>query len=486
MFPTGLFALFFVLVFAGHWLLHRHRTADRLFLIGASLIFFGAWDWRFCFLLVFSALWSWAIGLAIAAAPPGSRARRWRTGMGVAVHLALLGYFKYADFFLAQLGELLLRFDIPPPALLGVVLPVGISFFTFQGISYVVDVARGDAAPERSPLNVVTYITFFPHLAAGPIVRAAHFLPQLHAAPDPRRIPLIMAGLLILGGLIKKSLISDSLATHLVEPVFRDPTSVSAADALLGIYGYAVQIYCDFSGYSDIAIGVAALLGYHFPRNFDQPYRAASLSEFWRRWHISLSSWLRDYLYIPLGGSRHGERATQRNLLLTMTLGGLWHGAAWRFLFWGLLHGLWLAAERVLGLRRPPGSPLARTEGSPPRQDRAPPHRPWRRVLGILVTFHVVCLGWVLFRAPDLETAGDVLAALGRWGDEAQYASLPLLALVAFALALHFLPGDWNQRLERALSVLPAPVLGLALGAAVVVTLTLGPPGVAPFIYFQF
>lgn len=228
-------------------------------------------------------------------------------------------------------------------------LPVGISFFTFQGISYVVDVARGDARAARDPLDVFLYISFFPHLVAGPIVRAANFLPQLAAPLSRDRVPLVMAGLLILGGLFKKMVIANGLATGLVDPVFADPAAHGALDLWLATYGYAIQIYCDFSAYSDIAIGVAALLGFHFPRNFDQPYRARSLAEFWRRWHISLSSFLRDYLYRPLGGNRRGPRRTMANLLIVMLLGGLWHGAAWTFVLWGLLHGLVLALERLIG-----------------------------------------------------------------------------------------------------------------------------------------
>ena len=472
LFPTGAFALFFLVVFAAHWLLVRYASrpapafspaADRVLLLGASMVFYAAWDIRFCLLLLALGLWAWWMGLVLGALPPAEH-RRLLPG-AVAGPLCVLAYFKYADFFIAEAGGLFAWFDLEPPALLGVVLPVGVSFFVFQALSYILDVHRGDAEAERSPLNVLVYICFFPHLAAGPIVRAAHFLPQVAQRPDTSRIPFVMAGLLILGGLAKKLLLANTLAVELVDPVYRDPSGAGALDAWAAFYGYAAQIYCDFSAYSDMAIGVAALLGYHFPRNFDQPYRAASLSEFWRRWHISLSSWLRDYLFIPLGGSRGGEWLTRRNLMLTMVLGGLWHGAAWRFIAWGALHGGGLVLERWLGWR-----------GAKPG---------WRHWLGVAITFHVVCLGWVLFRAPDLATAGGLLAAMAS-AEAAMTVTPKLAALVALALALHLVPGDWTERLELALRRVPAPAYGLAFGLVLLLVLTLGPAGVAPFIYFQF
>lgn len=457
LFPTGVFALFFALVFTLHWGLNRWPLADRLWLLLASAGFYAFWDARLCLLLGGVGLWAWGMGRLLAVG-----GRRW-LWPGVAGVLAVLGLFKYADFFLAEIaGRFALLFGWQPPELLGLVLPVGISFYCFQAISYMVDVSRGDLKPERGPLNVVLYLGFFPHLAAGPIVRAAHFLPQLQARPDASRVPFIMACLLILGGLVKKLWLANTLAVELVDPAFRDPAGLSGARAVLAIYGYAAQIWCDFSAYSDMAIGVAALLGYHFPRNFDQPYRAASLREFWRRWHISLSFWFRDYVYKPLGGDRGGRWFTARNALLAMALSGLWHGAAWNFLLWGVLHGLALVLERLLGL-----------EGR------------FGRIGGVLITFHITCLGWVLFRATDMDTAGAMLAALGQ-GGEGEAITLWLVAITVAALALHFTPPHWPQRLEAALRPLPAWALGLSFGLALVIVLTLGPAGVAPFIYFQF
>ncbi|RVT96109.1 MBOAT family protein [Rhodovarius crocodyli] len=456
LFPTGVFAIFFLVVFTLHWGLNRWPLADRLWLLAASAGFYAFWDARLCLLLGGVGLWAWGLGHLTA------RDRRW-LWLGISGVLAVLGLFKYADFFLGEIaGRFALLFGAQPPDLLGLVLPVGISFYCFQAISYMVDVSRGELRPERGPLNVVLYLGFFPHLAAGPIVRAAHFLPQLREPPDAARLPTIMACLLILGGLVKKLWLANTLAVELVDPAFRDPTALSSGRALLAIYGYAAQIWCDFSAYSDMAIGVAALLGYHFPRNFDQPYRAASLREFWRRWHISLSFWFRDYVYKPLGGDRGGRWFIARNAMIAMTLSGLWHGAAWNFLLWGMLHGAALVIERMLKL-----------EGR------------FGRIGGTLITFHIVCLGWVLFRATDMSVAGGMLAALGQ-GGTGEAATLWLAAITAVALALHFLPADWPQRLEAALKPMPAWALGLGFGLALVIILTLGPAGVAPFIYFQF
>jgi D-alanyl-lipoteichoic acid acyltransferase DltB (MBOAT superfamily) len=463
LFPTGVFAIFFLVVFAGHWALNRHHLADRLWLLGASLVFYAYWDVELCLLLLFVGVWAWGFGRLIGA---GRRGALWP---GVAGVLAVLGVFKYADFFLEEIaGRFALAFGMEAPALLGLVLPVGISFYCFQAISYMVDVRNGEAEVEQGPLNVVLYLGFFPHLAAGPIVRAAHFLPQLATPPDRLRVPFIMAGLLILGGLAKKLWLANTLAVELVDPAFRDPSALSAAEAWLAVYAYAAQIYCDFSAYSDMAIGVAALLGFHFPRNFDQPYRATSLRDFWQRWHISLSFWFRDYVYKPLGGNRGGRWATARNAFLAMVLSGLWHGAAWTFLLWGALHGAVLVLERIFGLIPRPDAPA------------------WRRWLGILVTFHVVCLGWILFRAGELATTWAMLEALTRF-DMAPERALGWLAVItAAALALHALPPRWTERLEARLAPLPVPVVGLIFGVALVVILTLGPSGVAPFIYFQF
>lgn len=469
LFPTLDFGLFFLAAFALSWALRDRLTARKLALLGFSYFFYGYWDWRFCFLLAGSSLLNYAAGMAL----DRTADRRGRCAIltaAVAVNLGVLAFFKYYGFFLRSLSELLfslgLERDLP---FLEIILPVGISFFTFQGISYVVDVYRGDVRAARSPLDLLLYISFFPQLVAGPIVRASTFLPQLAAKPDPDRILAATGLLLILLGLFKKIVIANYLATDMVDLVFLAPTFHGPVDLTLGAYGYAIQIYCDFSAYSDIAIGVAALLGFRFQRNFDQPYRSESLREFWRRWHISLSTWLRDYLYIPLGGGRGGRLATARNLMVTMLLGGIWHGAAWTFVFWGFLHGAGLVVERAMGW----GGGVA---------GRAP----WRRALSVLAVFHFVCLGWIFFRAENFGYAVDYLLSFANLEAPVMFLRPLILALLALGAIGQLLPPSLTPRAATAFARWPVLAQGVAVGGAIVAIDALGPIGVAPFIYFQF
>ena len=339
LFPTIDFGLFFAFSFLLVWGLNPYNTVKKLVLLALSLAFYASWNWRFLLLLLASGAISYLVGLYVDVASKRPF-RRLVLGIGVALDLGILAYFKYLDFFIAQAINFAHAFGVDLSlGFVNVTLPVAISFLTFHAISYIVDVYRGRLAASRSPLDIVLYISFFPHLVAGPIVRAHEFLPQL---ASPRRAGDFSLGenmLLILGGLFKKMVIANYLAVRFVDPVFTDPTQFSRFDLIMAVYAYAIQIYADFSAYTDIAIGVAALLGYRFPQNFNQPYRALGIGDFWRRWHMTLSNWLRDYLYIPLGGNRHGSLMTMRNLMLTMVLGGLWHGANWTFLIWGAMHG---------------------------------------------------------------------------------------------------------------------------------------------------
>jgi len=469
LFPTFEFALFFAIVFSFAWILSPWSGGRKGFLVLASYFFYGWWDWRFVSLLIISSLFNWLAGVLLSRFS-SDLARRSIVVIAVIANLSLLGFFKYYNFFLESLDGLLLTLglerDLP---FMQVILPVGISFFTFQGISYVVDVYRDEVEPSRNPLDIMLYISFFPQLVAGPIVRASSFLPQLDEPPRLNKVMVTTGFLLILLGLFKKTVIANYLATDIVDRVFFDPSAYGASDLLLGIYGYAVQIYCDFSAYSDIAIGVALLLGYRLNRNFDQPYRAHNLQDFWRRWHISLSTWLRDYLYKPLGGSYGSTFATYRNLLITMLLGGIWHGAAWTFVVWGALHGGALALERAW--RQATGS--------------------WSglglRILGIVGTFHFVCLTWIFFRAETFEHAWAYLIGLAtRWGEPSFYVSPFLIGLVIFGLGFHFVPRRSFVVAERLLRALPGPLIGLLFGLGLLVISSFGPQDVAPFIYFQF
>ncbi len=320
-------------------------------MVCVSLFFYGYANWRWVALLVFSIVAN-QLAATVIARTRGHRLRKTVLITAVITNLGLLGVFKYYGFFVDSVGEALGSIGLPMPVLLlQFALPIGISFFTFQAISYVVDVYRGDFSLAK-PWDYAVYASFFPHLVAGPIVRASEFIPQLARPRSPRNLPVTPALFLITGGLIKKVVLADMLATRLVDPVFASPGSHSAIDVFVAILGYTAQIYCDFSAYTDIAIGLAMLLGYRFPQNFNRPYAAIGLQDFWRRWHMTLSRWLRDYLYIPLGGSRKGPRRVYVNLMLTMLLGGLWHGAAWTFVFWGGIHGTGLSFERWATARR--------------------------------------------------------------------------------------------------------------------------------------
>lgn len=462
LFPTFTFAVFFLVVYGAHVLLRARPTAWKYAMLVASAIFYGWWDERFLTLIAGSILFNWWAAKKVQRATGRQRKRLIR--FSVVANLALLGFFKYYGFFVESLTEAF-GADQPLP-FIEVILPVGISFYTFQAISYVVDVGRRDVRAV-SLLDVAVFLSFFPQLVAGPIVRAKEFLPQLGRHRLDDEVDSFDAVWMIGRGLFKKVVVATYLADTVVDPVFAAPTDASKLELLQAMYGYAIQIYADFSGYTDIAIGIALLLGFRFPVNFDNPYRSLSIQDFWRRWHITLSNWLRDYLYISLGGNRLGTLRTYRNLMLTMVLGGLWHGAAWTFVAWGTIHGLALVVERLLGAGRPSGE------------------RPVATALRWLITFHVVCVAWVLFRAESFEIAADFLggivtAPLG--GGVEWWAILVIVG----ALLMQMIPSDLLLTIrERGADTDPL-LQGAVLGIWIALIVALGPEGVAPFIYFQF
>lgn len=477
LFPTVDFAIFFVVVFAVAWALRPWHFAWRAFLVAASFFFYGFWDERFVFLLGASVLFNWVWGAIIATAPAQiggmSRERRILIGIGVLANLSTLAWFKYYSFLATSITNLLDGVGIDPGIpLMQITLPIAISFFTFHAISYLVDVGRGQVRP-MSLLDFALYLSFFPHLVAGPIVRATEFAPQLAQPLRQRLVEAEPAFRLIVIGLFKKVVISSYVSSEIVDPVFALPGEHSSAEILLGIYAYAVQIYADFSGYTDMAIGLAMLLGIRFPQNFDAPYRALSLQDFWRRWHMTLSRWLRDYLYIGfLGGNRGGDRQTARNIFLTMTIGGLWHGAAWTFVIWGAIHGGGMVLERRIrelwswGGRN--GSALA-------------------AVAGWFVTFNLVSLSWVFFRAESIGVAFDILARLfTAWGQPSPAISTTLVLVVGGTIAAQFIPTNVGERLQRGFGRLQPVGQAACLAGALVLVDALGPQGVAPFIYFRF
>src|SRR5215218_4262785 len=432
------------------------------FIVAASYAFYASADWKYCLLLAGVTAGNQAAAKLIHRTV-SERRRRWIVAAAVALDLGVLGVFKYYGFFVESLQEALddLGLGMPLP-LLTIALPVGISFFTFQAISYVVDVKRREIEPSSS-LDFAVYLSFFPHLVAGPIVRAREFLPQLAEPRDPTRVA-VGSGLALIGlGLVKKIVIADYLAREIVDPVFAVPGLYSAPDVLMAAYAYTAQIYCDFSGYTDMAIGLALLLGYVFPQNFRSPYRATGFQDFWRRWHMTLSRFLRDFLYIPLGGNRGGRLKTYRNLMLTMVLGGLWHGAAWTFVAWGAFHGAGLCAEHALGGRL-----------------RAPGWLRW------LVTFHLIVLGWILFRSQSLDLAGSFFSRLVVPGASTLW-SVPVVLAIVTVIGLQLLPERPIERLQVRIEQIRPAALGAGFAVLVLfVGATVSSQGVAPFIYFRF
>ncbi len=462
-FTTLTFLVFFAIVLCLYGF-SRRVTVRNLTLLVSSYVFYGWWDWRFLVLIALSTLVDFVSAKKIDESDDPAVRRRWLI-LSCVTNLGALGIFKYYDFFAESLASLArgLGWEIDAVTL-NVVLPVGISFYTFQTLSYTIDVYRGQMKPERNLLTVAVFVCYFPQLVAGPIERGRRMIPQFRKL-QPITAEGVRRGIsYCLIGLFTKLVLADNAAA-IVDPAFRSG-GASLGNTLSGAYGFAIQIYGDFSGYSSIAIGLACIMGYQLSPNFRQPYFATSFREFWRRWHISLSTWLRDYLYISLGGNRKGRLITYRNLLITMGLGGLWHGAAWTFVIWGLLHGLYLTVERSLVGRR-----------------SAAPSGFGRRLLSRLLVFHLVCLAWLFFRAESLGQAFQMLGGLAN----PELGSPMVLLEVAILAGCTLLLDGWREK-----SAEPSPVtlLGpLGLGAAWAtliagIVVFTGEP--QTFIYFQF
>lgn len=445
------------------WRLKGHRPR-LLALTLLSYLFYGWWDFRFVPLMVLSTTADYLAGTRIHESKTPREKRGWLIALLV-FNLGILAIFKYYGFFIDSLNGLSRLVGIDPalPSL-HIILPIGISFYTFNSISYTIDIYRGQLKPTRSLLEFSSFVALFPHLVAGPIVRYADMDRQFDELPT--RLPPSMAATgiwLVVVGMVKKILVADVVAANFVTPLFADVGALGLLDAWLAALAYTAQIYYDFSAYSDMAVGLALLLGFRFPQNFDSPYKSANISEFWRRWHMSLSFWLRDYLFIPLGGSRGGRARTLRNLIITMFLGGLWHGASWTFVAWGLYHGLLLAGHGIL-----------RARGWVPRS----------HVLSVAITFVAVVVGWVLFRATTFGEAWRMLGGMaglyGLGGGPAAAADPVKLGWLAGALLVAFLaPNSWELRYPR------SRVAAVA-AAAVLVICMLRFAAPSPFLYFQF
>jgi D-alanyl-lipoteichoic acid acyltransferase DltB (MBOAT superfamily) len=472
LFPTIDFAIFFAVVFTVSWLLNPYSGPWKMFMVAASYFFYAWADWRYIFLLAASTVIAYTgAGILDRLEGQAKRITLWVTLAGL---LGLLAWFKYYVFFTVNVDNVFHFMGAGRPLpLLNVALPIAISFFTFMAVSYVVDVYRGTLKTAR-PMDLAVYLSFFPHLVAGPIVRGTELLPQIRRRRDPAHIQYTEAFWLIAAGLAKKVVLSSYLSTYVVDPVFASPRQHSGLEVIFAVWGYAVQIYADFSGYTDIAIGLALLLGFRFPQNFNRPYTAVSLQDFWRRWHMTLSFWLRDYLYIPLGGNRGPEWRISLNILITMLLGGLWHGAAWTFIGWGLFHGIGQVVGRQRRLwRKAHGLPLE------------PGSRP-RIVLAQFVTFQLVCVGWLFFRATSFSNAWSMAGQLFHgWGSSPLVTPLAALA-IAVGIATQFMPDGWIEVAKRAYGERRLAVQGGILGLILLGITTLGPAGVAPFIYYRF
>lgn len=487
-FTTFSFWIFFLVVMAGFALMHRKRAMCHTWLLLVSLYFYYRVGGLFIILLMLTTILTWFTAIMTARAERKAGRRFWLI-TNIVLLLGFLSYFKYAGFITESINSLfntsLVARDIFSSwsnTLFGtsfdvntIILPVGISFFTFQALSYSIDVYRGRMSPERNIADFSFYLTFFPQLVAGPIVRASEFIPQMKGEYTISRNEFGYGLFLILQGLIKKMLISDFISAGFIDRVFDAPALYSGFENLLAVYGYGLQIYCDFSGYTDIAIGVAMLMGFRLPLNFNSPYKAFSVSDFWKRWHISLSRWLKDYLYIPLGGNRKGSVRTGINLMVTMLLGGLWHGAAMRFVVWGGLHGIALVADKIR-------MHLFRRSTS---RSRA------AQIAGIFLTFNFVSFAWIFFRAGTMEDAGVMLTQIFSSFTPGNYATvlmayLPVVVLIVSGYILHFLPVTVKEAYRGLFIRMPLAFKFLIAALTAVLLYKVGTDVVQPFIYFRF
>ena len=514
LFNSALYGAFLLGTYAVFWSLRGHHALRTVFLILASYTFYvyGTYDaaleedvplgpigWSaLCFGIIFvgSSL-DYGIGRLLGKVERVG-ARRALLLVSVVYYLGVLSLFKYWNFGADTLAFAAAKLGLHlAPTHLRLALPFGISFFTFETMSYTIDVYRREIEPAKSYKEYLLFVCFFPHLVAGPIVRPHQMLPQLAADPVADDAKRARALWMIATGLAKKIVIGDTLAQNLVGRVFDNPERYSSLEGLVAVYAYAIQIYADFSGYTDVAIGSAALFGYDLPQNFDAPYVSRDLQEFWRRWHISLSTWLRDYLYVPLGGNRKGTARTYFNLLATMVLGGLWHGASWNFVLWGALHGgalavnrawqRWRTEKRVERSRREigPYRESARDEKRENLRDE-PRSSPLRAAFNVFCTFHFVCFCWVFFRAPSFGHAWLLLGRIGHLSLSATNLPLKVVALVFLGLVLHFVPRRFEDELRDAFTRAPAVVQGVVLAACAYGLHAAAGAKAEPFVYGQF
>lgn len=484
------FAIFFLFVLVLNWILRPMGRVYRLFLLGTCYFFYGAFNSYFLVLLIHFSIWTWLLARAIALS-----SKEWQRRSLLIFNLFIgvggLFFFKYYDLFFESFNHLFVSmgFGIGLPEF-DIAVPVGISFFTFQGLSYSIDVFRNPQRLVKNPLDVFIFISFFPTILSGPIMRAADFIPQIGNMRQDRKSSS-EGFCLILSGLAKKLVLASYLSKHVVEPVFDNFGDYSSFCVALGAVGYSIQILCDFSGYTDIVRGVALLMGYSTPQNFNKPYSATNLKDFWGRWHMSLSFWLRDYLYISLGGNRHGSFRKYWNILLTMTIGGLWHGAHWNFLLWGVFHGIGISATHMfsdlknrVAQHRSAGKAIVRTEHEAGFQG------PFQKIISWVSTFTFVTIGWVLFRTQSLDQASGLLHRILEFNVAARNFPNYTTSLAVFIIAAVLFHETFRIKLAEIMSRLlyrtPLVFEVLVLSLMVGLLIRLGPGGIPEFIYYQF
>ena len=470
LFSSGAFLFIFLFFMLVYFCLRKKVDARLLFVTLFSYYFFYKSSGFYFFLLLIVTVSDFYIARRVAR---GKYPRLWLI-LSLLIDLGLLAYFKYTNFFAGLIAQMI-GGNFQP---WDIFLPVGISFYTFKTISYVVDIYRKKAQPMESLLDYAFYVSFFPTLLAGPITRATDFGPQirkpLHISPE-----MFARGVFfIIIGLFKKAVISDYISQNFVDRIFDNPTLFSGGEVLLGLYGYTIQIYCDFSGYSDMAIGIALLMGYEIPMNFNAPLKADSMTDFWRRWHISLSTWIRDYVYISLGGNRRGKVFMYINQMIAMTACGLWHGASFNFVLWGVIHGALVCIHKFWSQ-------------TIMRHDRHYHPSGIRRFFSVLITFHVITFTWILFRCRDFDSAWIMIKQMVT---KFNLSVLPdvfiaykyVFILMLFALFTHFLPDSWQERSVKVLQKGGVVLSAVAITIVIFIIMQVKSSDVQPFIYFQF
>lgn len=472
LFNTGLFLVLFVLFMCVYRLLRGHYRLRMIFVIFFSLYFYYKSSAGYCLILLGVCLSDYLLGLWL-----GSAREIWIrkaiVACNVFMNVGMLVYFKYLNLIIDTFSRIASAdFDM-----LDIVLPAGISFFTFRSISYIVDIYRGQLQPARDFIDYCFFLTFFPPLLAGPVVRAKDMLPQIYARPEATRTQISRGLVLIMFGLVKKVIVADYISGNFVDRIFDNPSLYSGFENLMGCIGFTLQLYCDFSGYSDMAIGIALLLGFEFKDNFNAPFKAQNPSDFWRRWHISLSTWLRDYLYIPLGGNRKGERRTYLNNFLTMVIGGLWHGASWMYVLWGAYHGILLAVHKAL-----------RKVWSLPEVLKG---NPVISFFNMAVTFALVVAGFTLFRAPSLETVGEIVTQISdSFHPEIASQFVESYAMIVMAMlfgfVMHYTPKSWSGSAVEFYDAMPVVLQSVVFAAILFMVIQTRSSELVPFVYLQY